>query len=238
MGISGGPYIVRDSSLVLELDAADKNSYPGSGTTWNDLSGNNNSGSLVASPTFNSGNNGGIVLNGTTQYVSFGNISSLILSNNSFTISYWLVATGTARVDFFNIKNFNALQDDIGLFINTSNKFCAYFQIQNSTTGTGLSTSTATLLRGTIYNLICVKNSSQQIVQYINGVLDNNTNNSLLNTSTVASSPLLVGTNKLDASTLSFSFAGTIYSAQIYNRALSATEILQNYNEQKSRFGL
>ena len=54
MGISGGPYIVRDSSLVLELDAADRNSYPGSGTTWTDISGNANSGSLTNGPTFNS----------------------------------------------------------------------------------------------------------------------------------------------------------------------------------------
>ena len=49
--------IVTDG-LVLALDAADKNSYPGSGTTWRDMSGNNITGSLINSPTFNTSNGG------------------------------------------------------------------------------------------------------------------------------------------------------------------------------------
>jgi len=72
MGIARGPKIVT-SGLVLALDAADKLSYRGSGTTWRDLSGNNNTGTLTNGPTFNAGNLGSIVFDGTNDYV---NISS------------------------------------------------------------------------------------------------------------------------------------------------------------------
>jgi hypothetical protein len=51
------------NGLVLSLDAADKNSYPGSGTVWSDLSGNNNNNTLVATPTFSSANGGSLVFN-------------------------------------------------------------------------------------------------------------------------------------------------------------------------------
>jgi hypothetical protein len=66
-----GPNIVTDG-LVLYLDAANQKSYPGTGTTWNDLSGNGNNGTLVNGPTFNSDNNGSIVFDGVDDYVNFG----------------------------------------------------------------------------------------------------------------------------------------------------------------------
>ena len=61
MGISYNPRIVTDG-LVLCLDAANKRSYPGAGTTWSDLTKNNHNGTLVNNASFNSGNGGGIVL--------------------------------------------------------------------------------------------------------------------------------------------------------------------------------
>ena len=69
MSLSRGPKIVTNG-LVLYLDAANKKSYPGSGTTWTDLSGNNNTGTLTNGPTFDSNNGGSIVFDGTNDYVS------------------------------------------------------------------------------------------------------------------------------------------------------------------------
>jgi hypothetical protein len=69
MAFANGGRIVTDG-LVLSLDAGDRNSYPGSGTTWRDLSGNNNSGSLVNGPTFNSANQVSILFDGVNDYVS------------------------------------------------------------------------------------------------------------------------------------------------------------------------
>jgi hypothetical protein len=167
----------------------------------------------------------------------------VILGNNQFTINYWFKMVGSARGDLFSIKNFNAPQDDIGFFIDTNNKLYAYFNVQGVITNNGVgfgyaSVSTTTFSRNTIYNIICMKDASQKIVMYVNGVLDNNTYSTTTNTSTVASTPLWVGSNKSGPSTPALPFAGNIYTTQIYNRALSATEVLQNYNALKGRYGL
>ncbi len=69
MASSLGPNI-SESGLVLCLDAADKNSYPGTGATWTDLSGNNRIGTLTNGPTFNSGNNGYITFDGVDDFTS------------------------------------------------------------------------------------------------------------------------------------------------------------------------
>ena len=242
MAFGNGPSVVTNG-LVLALDAADRNSYPGSGTVWNDLSGNNNSGSLINGPTFSSANGGSIVFNGSNTYVNCGTISTQILSNNQFTANYWLQITGSARGDFFGIKNFNTPQDDIGFFIDTNNKLYAYFNVQGTITNNGVgsgyaSVSNTTFSRNTIYNITCIKDASQKIVMYVNGVLDNNTYSTITNTANVASTSLWVGSNRTNATTPSLTWPGNIYNTQIYNRALSAAEIAQNYNAQKSRFNL
>ena len=82
MGFGNGPRIVSNG-LVLALDAADKNSYPGSGITWRDVSGNNNNGTLTNGPTFDSSNGGSIVFDGTNDFVT-GSIGSI---NAPFTFS-------------------------------------------------------------------------------------------------------------------------------------------------------
>jgi hypothetical protein len=233
--------IVKDG-LVLDLDAAKKDSYPGSGTVWNDLSGISNNGTLVNGPTFSSANGGSIVFNGSNTYVSCSIASAQILSNNQFTVNYWLQITGSARGDFFNIKNFNTPQDDIGFFIDTNNKLFAYFNVQGTITNNGVagcaSVSNTTFSRNTIYNITCIKDASQKIVIYVNGALDNNTYSTVTNTANVASTSLWIGSNRTNATTPSLTWPGNIYNAQIYNRALTAVEITQNFNAQRSRFGI
>lgn len=239
-----GPNIVRDG-LVLYLDAGSPNSYQGSGTTWKDISKfYQNNGTLVNGPTFNLANGGSIVFDGVDDYATCGDISSLILSNNQFTANYWFRMTGTARGDFFNIKNFNASQDDIGFFIDTTNKLYAYIKIQGVLTDNGSATSnrasisTFTFSRDIIYNITIGKDASQKIFMYVNGVLDNNTYSTTTNTATVATSPFWIGSNKTSPTAPAVPFAGNIYLTQVYNRALTPSEILQNYNATKGRFGL
>ena len=76
MSYQTGPRIVTNG-LVFCVDAADTNSYPGSGTTWFDLSGNGNNGTLNNGPTFNSANRGSIVFDGTNDWISVTRNSSL-----------------------------------------------------------------------------------------------------------------------------------------------------------------
>ena len=104
MGVSGGPNIIRDASLVLELDAADQNSYPGSGTVWTDLSGNNNTVTMFNTPTFSSANNGGIIFNGTNQYVS----AALNCSKTNYSLDWWIYPSTTLSFNQFITFN-NAL---------------------------------------------------------------------------------------------------------------------------------
>ena len=90
MGISGGPYIIRDSSLVLGLDAADKNTYSGSGNNWFSLAASQPiSNSLQNTPTFSTVNGGIFSFNGTNQYADYGSLLSLL---NTQTVTYdgWL----------------------------------------------------------------------------------------------------------------------------------------------------
>ena len=68
MSYSNGPTIVTDG-LVLALDAGDRNSYPGSGTTWNDLAGSNNL-TLYNSPSFSSNNGGHFLFDGANDYMT------------------------------------------------------------------------------------------------------------------------------------------------------------------------
>ena len=242
MSFYHSPKIVTDG-LVLSLDAGNTKSYPGTGTLWLDKSGRGNNGTLTNGPTFNSGSGGSIVFDGVDDYVNCGNISTTILSNNQFTANYWFRMTGTARGDLFNIKNFNTPQDDIGFFIDTNNKLFSYIQVQGTITNNNVgfgyaSISTTTFLRNTIYNVTFGKDASQKIFMYVNGVLDNNTYSTTTNTATVATTPFWIASNKTNPTTPAIPFAGNIYNTQVYNRALSATEVQQNFNALRGRFGI
>jgi hypothetical protein len=73
---------IVQSGLVLNLDAGVSSSYPGSGTTWTDLSGNGNTGTLTNGPTYNSANGGSLVFDGVDDYVNVGT-PSIVWKNNS-----------------------------------------------------------------------------------------------------------------------------------------------------------
>ena len=81
-------HIITDG-LVIALDAANTKSYPGSGTTWSDLSGNSNNGTLTNGPTFNSRNGGSIVFDGVDDYVTLGTPSILNGVQLPLTICGW-----------------------------------------------------------------------------------------------------------------------------------------------------
>jgi len=85
MGTSYNANIVTDS-LVLCLDAANPRSYPGSGTTWYDLSGNGHNGTLVNGVGFNSGERGSMIFDGTNDYIDYGNFLD---DPTDFTVVAW-----------------------------------------------------------------------------------------------------------------------------------------------------
>ena len=217
MSSYGGANIVTDG-LVLSLDAANVKSYPGSGATWRDLSGNNNSGSLINGPTFSSANNGILSFNGSNQYANFGNI---------------MPSTAYTKCIFFNISNLTAANNLISGGSGGTHYFypgggiylrAGHFQ------GAELVSNTP-IIANTWYHGALTFSTTLGFLMYQNGI--NVANNASTNTFT-GGNILLVGSYDPGSNLLN----GAIASAQVYNRVLSATEIFQNYNATKSRYNL
>jgi hypothetical protein len=232
MGVSGGPYIVRDSSLVLELDAADRNSYPGSGTIWRDLTANNNNGTLINGPTFSSANLGSIVFDGTDDYTDLGNI--LNYTSENFSFSYWVN---------FNSLNTNAAGQGPIVIWKGSYVINGYYD-QIATTGNivfvtnqsgvfqATTTNTGIIVASNWYNIAYSRNGSSVRI-YLNG-------NDVTQTPGNHINPLSSNNNFRLASYNNGQICGNfrLSNLQSYNRTLSSQEILQNYNALKSRFNL
>ena len=231
-----GPNIVR-SGLVLSLDAANPKSYVSGSTVWNDLSNNNNTNTLVNTPTFSSVNGGGLVFNGTTQYVSASDSTSL--RPTSFSIDTWFRPTSLGAYNTVVVKPVNGpawtppyLSYMIRLQSGTA------LECSTNTGGTYRSLSTSrTFSTNTTYNVSFTANSSTgALVVYLNGSVLNSTTTTA-GAITYTALPLLIGASH-GASPVGEYFAGSIYSVKIYNTILSSTEITQNYEAQKTRFGL
>ena len=238
--------IVTDG-LVLALDAADRNSYPGSGTTWRDLSANNYNGSLVNGPTFNSANGGSIVFDGTDDFVNNGNILDTD-GTSPFSVSVWFITSSTATgakslvskciLDSpftgwqLGLNTTAAAPGDIGK---------VGIAIVSNTTEVMRKLTTATYNNGIWHNAVFTYSGSKTragMLLYINGslaVVTESDSSSIVNTISNASNYNIGGRNNQAGQVFS---AGNIANVTHYNRVLSASEILQNYNAQKSRFNL
>ena len=222
---TGAPVV--DSNLKLWLDAAQTTSYPGSGTTWTDLSGSGFNGTLTSGPTFSSADGGSIVFDGTDDYVITGFID--IISGNNITVEVW-VNCGSSQNQYANILDFN--HSNLGFVIQqdstTLNTF--YFAYHN---GSGYEiTPTITLPTNTWCQLVFVK-SGTSTIGYLNSVNTISYTGSANIASTVLNLALgrwLGGGGR--------EFNGKISNTKLYNRALTAAEITQNYNALQSRYGL
>jgi len=224
-GISG-PKIIT-SGCVLSLDAADKLSYKGSGTTWTDLSGNGNTGTLTNGPTFNAGNMGSIVFDGVDDYVIDSSTTNIPTGNASRTIQLWvypktntcnLVQLGIGGNQIYIVQFFNS-GGTLYLFtdgINTSNNI--------TFSDTNLPTLNA-------WNHMTFGSSGQNWFYYLNG--ESKLSGTWSVTINTIGQKYVIG-NRDDVSVTPTN--GNIAQTLVYNRSLSATEILNNYNATKSRF--
>ena len=231
-----GPKIVTNG-LVLALDAADKNSYRGSGTSWNDLSGNNNTGTLTNGPTFSNANGGVIVFDGTDDYslTTFSNSSNLIndptTNGGIISFSVWV----------------NVISNTIGGYIIASGAQTTstgmWLATQNGSPEVGIKTTSKVWFKP-------ITGSDFPLNTWINwSVVCDNTNMSLYKNGNFYSITTSAGVSvSSQFSTLSIgvpnnvlnNYLGNFKIANLmfYNKSLSATEVLQNYNATKTRFGL
>jgi len=225
--------IVTDG-LVLNLDAGFTPSYSRSGTTWYDVGGSNN-GTLTNGPTFDSANGGSIVFYGTNDYVDCGSNASLDLG--SFTQEVWFKPVIGRRNPILGDSNSDSSDSRHSMWLElyNNNKFILIFG-DGSKFGDVFSLTTVS--SNNIICVSCVRNNTNKTVQfYING-----TGESVqpwANQSTIGT-PVTLGIYSLwiGGSNGYGNMKDNIYNVRIYNRTLSAAEILQNYNAQKGRFGL
>lgn len=227
-----GPYIVREG-MVLYLDAGNTKSYPGSGTTWADLSGNGNTGTLTNGPTYNSANGGSIVFDGVDDYVSESNFLSKISSG--FTLVAWVNFTNASSPSNQKIIHIQNGQPEVNIdnYNGGSGNPKLHFYTAASGSGNNIMTSGEDIVNNTWYNVVGVYDDNTKFKYiYVNGTIKNS------GTTTVKiswpNSVAWIG-RRLDTSE---PFNGRISSVKIYNRALTATEVLQNYNALRSRFGI
>ena len=214
------------SGLVLNLDASNISSYPGSGTSWFDLSGNSNTGTLTNGPTFNSANGGSIIFDGTNDYVS--SFPTQISGVGSKTVSAWIKINKTSRVGLAGTRS-----DQDG-WVFTVNRD-AYGNLTYFHTGGSTLEVAAGIITNTWYNVCVTYNlTSTTAILYLNGVQIGSPSTSFT-AITSSSFKGVIGDEQGDFGT---PFGGNIAQTLIYNRALSASEVLQNYNATKTRFGL
>jgi len=220
---------INENGLVLFLDAANRLSYPGSGTAWSDLSGNSNTGTLTNGPTFSAGNMGSILFDGTNDYVDMGSSTYCNLINIS--VSVWIKVTSASG--YF-----------LGRYNNTtvSNGFIMYYDVSSTKFGVGGRESSATYLNSATINTYPLNNwynftwtkSANVWSLYVNGSLD--VSSSVGNgTTSFSNNTMWLGANNEGYG--QYYSGGNLSNVQIYNRVLTAAEVLQNYNATKSRFG-
>ena len=220
-----GPNIVSDG-LVLYLDAGSPNSYrPDFGTTWKDMSGLNNSGSLINGPTYDSTNGGGIVFDGVDDYV----VTNTNFTLSEATLSCWIKRNGTAD-QYDGILFSRTPSTATGLNIFSSNQLGYHWNDAQSTWGW----ASGITIPDSSWCMIAVTIISTTGIVYLG---QSSEFTSATNTTTHNTVSSLVFNLARDPFANRY-FKGNISNAMIYNRALSPTEILQNYNAQKSRFGL
>ena len=215
MGLNHSPSIVTNG-LVIGLDSVNPKSYSGSGTTWNDLSTSKNSFTLVGSPTF--GTDKLFSFNGSTQYAT---TSNNVLNSTAYTKCAWFQTSNLSASN--NILSGNNGQH--AFWFSGGNRL---YSGHNSLWYTV--TSNTTLVANQWYFGAVTFNTTTGWALYLNGLLE----------VTNASTTTFTGTGDLLVAAYgnSNNFQGFINGVSIYNRALTADEILQNYNAHRGRYGL
>ena len=230
MSYNNGPKIITDG-LVLCLDAANKKSYPSSGTAWNDLSGNNNNGTLTNGPTYNGANGGSIVFDGTNDNVQLGNASNIISASQSqISVNTWVKTNVVNQYKKILVNVTSGTQSITGIYFSIGpSPGLVYFGV--TTSGGQGAAIYSQQISTTQYSNLCGTYDGSNIRLYLNGnlVATQSLTGTILNTGITRISGYDNNTEVWD---------GNISQVSIYNRALSASEVLQNYNATKGRFAL
>lgn len=230
MAVYGGPDIVTDG-LVLCLDAGNSRSYPGSGTTWIDLSGNGNNGTLVGGVNYNSANKGSLVFDGVNDYVSLTNNDGLGNSFSSFSIDLTIrprTGTGVSNIGYILHRGISAIVGD--------SVYSIYMSLNSLTFSINGNDSLIIIAnRNNILANYCYVWNGSILSSYINGIFNSSinfatfTNTRTGSTATFGSSSINPGFRPANCD---------LFNLKIYDEALTPKQILDNYRATKGRYGL
>ena len=223
-----GPMVVSDG-IVGCWDAAGKRSYPGTGTTWYDVVGGNN-GTLVnggSGLTFDSANCGSIVFDGSDDYTTatdFDDVSP-VSGTNSFTFDMWVYLDNTNAITFMTQR------------VDSNNRWSwwwnassdMYFNVWTSGSDASSGAYNHSFTADNWYYLALVRDGNT-ILFYIDSALKYSA--SYTHSITAKAAGLNFGYDQQNYSSLD----GKIALVHAYSKALSASEVLQNYHATKGRF--
>ena len=227
---------IIQQGLILNLDAGNPYSYAGSGATWYDASGNSNNATLINSPTY-SVDNGGLLnwASASSQYTTVAMNSGLRVAN--ITQEVWVFLNSTADQVFIGSQYGTSSNNSFALWVSGGT---FYFGV--NTGGTFYQSASSTPSTSTWYHLVHTYNGTTQYL-YINGVLVTTYNRAASGNVTYDTSNTLLAIGA-DFNGTGYNTGPTLFAngkmpiVKIYNIALSAAQVLQNYNATKGRFGL
>jgi len=239
-GFANNAPIVTDG-LVFYVDAGNSKSYPGSGGTWSDLIGSND-GTLTNGPTFDSGNGGSIVFDGVDDYVLCGDNDLFSFGNgtNNFakSVSFWFkVDDASHTIQSIVAKdNYSGQREwNMGIY---SSKRLRFFLKGNLDGSNQFGRETGAILQSNVWhNCVCtfdgVNGSPSGMKIYIDGNREDIADASAATGQVCqnGTAPLTIG-----RSDSSRSQDGNFSNLLIHSRELTASEVLQNFNAQRSRF--
>lgn len=225
--VQGGPGNIVTSGLILNLDAANPRSYPPAynGTTWFNLASTSYNGTLTNGPTYSTGSGGSIVFDGVNDYVA---VAGSITTTNA-TFMAWLRRNGTQTSYDGILLSRNPSATGMGFF---SDGTTLSYHWNNAANTWGWNSGLS--IPNLAWCMVAVSVTSSSAVAYLcqsNGITTSTNNVSHASTTMNA---LIVG---LDSFSNRY-FNGNIAVAQIYNRSLSSSEINQNFQATRARFGI
>ena len=222
------------NGLVVHVDAANRSSYSGAGSTWFDLSGNNLNFTLTGSPTHSTNNGGYFTFNGSSQYANLAYDSKLNLTN--WTVSIWVYLTSTpGNLDTIISRDYSGTPKTINYYIDCRTQFqLGSYSDQTPNNDPNIKSTTTCASSVNVWKNICGTFDGSTMTIYVNGVSETSAARTWGGQTSTASGLSIGRLLPSPARYVDMRFS----QAAVYSRALSSGEVSSNFNALRNRYGV